>query len=102
MSVISVTPTIYIIHLVRFYANERLVQTVDSRVATGRDIRYYNNYYMEPLRITKVIRIGSSLGVILPVALIDATSLKRGDQVFLAVCKDLSLSIKKVDIKIIT
>jgi hypothetical protein len=90
------------IHLVRFYANKRLLQTVDNVFAVGRDIHYNNNYYMEPLRITKVIQVGSSLAIILPKPLLHAVDFQRGDQVFLAVREDLSISIKKVDIKIIS
>lgn len=75
---------------------------MDSRLGTGRDIYYNDCNYMEPLRITKIVKVGSSLGVIVPVCLLEATNLKRGDQVNLAVGHDNVICIKKVDIKIIT
>lgn len=57
---------------------------------------------MEQLRVTKVVRVGSSLAVIIPKALLCAVDFRRGDQVFLAVREDLSLEIKKLNIKTIS
>lgn len=57
---------------------------------------------MEQLRVTKVVKVGSSLAVIVPKALLCAVDLQRGDQVSLAVRGDLSLEIKKLNIKTIS
>lgn len=75
---------------------------MDSKFDGGRDTNYNDNTYMEPLKITKIVKVGTSLGIVLPIKYLEATGLKRGDQVFLAVCKDLSINIKKVDTKIIS
>lgn len=60
---------------------------------------YYN---MEPLRITKVLRVGDSLGIIIPKDILNVTNLKRGDQVFIAVREDLSIQIIKNTLTIIS
>lgn len=74
---------------------------MDSEFDAGGDSNYNYYTYMEPLKITKIVKVGTSLGVVLPINYLEATGLKRGDQVFLAVREDLSIEIKKVDIKII-
>lgn len=68
----------------------------------GPDIEYYTSYNMETLRITKVIRVGDSLGIIIPKEVLKATALERGDQVFVAVREDLSIQIIKNTLKIIS
>lgn len=75
---------------------------MENYLHEGGDIEYYINYNMEPLKITKIIRVGDSLGIIIPKELLESTALKRGDQVFLAVREDLSLQIIKNTLKIIT
>lgn len=67
----------------------------------GRDREYYIVYNMEQLRVTKVLRVGDSLGIIIPKAILKACCLERGDQVFVAVREDLSIQIIKNNLKII-
>lgn len=57
---------------------------------------------MEPLKITKIIKIGTSLGVVLPLNYLDATGLQRGDQVYVHVDGTDQIRITKVYNKIIT
>lgn len=56
---------------------------------------------MEPIRITKVIKVGTSYGLVIPLALLESANLKRGDQVTLVANIDNSINIKKVTNQII-
>lgn len=75
---------------------------MDKNFDRGGDSEYNYNTYMEPLYITKIVKVGTSLGIVIPINYLDATGLQRGDQVFLAVREDLGLIIKKVDLKVIS
>lgn len=68
----------------------------------GRDIEYHYNTTMEKLRITKVVKVGTSNGIIIPIEVLRAVGLERGDQVFVAVREDLSVQIIKNTFKIIS
>ncbi len=57
---------------------------------------------MALLKITRIIRVGSSLGIIIPKVYLDAVNLKRGDDVFLAVCEDKEIRIIKYPYPTIT
>lgn len=57
---------------------------------------------MENLRITKVIKVGTSNGIIIPKEVLTAVGLERGDQVFVAVREDLSVQLIKNTFKIIS
>ena len=73
-----------------------------KKIDGGGD-RYYNNYtYMEPLKITKIIKVGTSLGVVLPISYLEATGLQRGDQVYVHVDGADQIRLTKVYNKIIT
>lgn len=75
---------------------------MDKKIAGGRDILYYNYTDMENLRITKIIKVGDSFGIIIPKEVLTATGLARGDQVFVAVREDLSVQLIKNTFKIIS
>lgn len=75
---------------------------MENYFADGGDILYYYNINMEQLRITKVIKVGTSLGIIIPKEVLNACALERGDQVFVAVREDLSVQLIKNTLKIIS
>lgn len=75
---------------------------MDNSLDVGRDIHYYISYNMEPLKITKIIRVGASLGIIIPKTILDAVDLKRGDQIFVVVREDMSVQLIKNKIKTIS
>lgn len=75
---------------------------MDKKIARGRDILYYYNTTMENLRITKVIKVGTSNGIIIPKEVLTACGLARGDQVFVTVREDLSVQLIRNNFKIIS
>lgn len=57
---------------------------------------------MEPIRITKILKIGNSIGVVVPKHVFGSIGLQRGDQVMLSITEDNILCIKKLNIKTIS
>ena len=51
---------------------------------------------MEQLRITKVIRVGNSLAVVIPKNILGALNMERGDQVSFGVYSDDVICIRKI------
>lgn len=52
---------------------------------------------METVRITKVIKTGNSLGVVIPKELLTALNLLRGDQVLFGIYNQNSIVIRKLE-----
>lgn len=51
----------------------------------GGDIWYTNDYNMEVLTIHKIIKVGDSLGVVIPKNILDGLGWQRGDQMVFGV-----------------
>lgn len=51
---------------------------------------------MEQIRITKVIRTGTSLCVVIPKEILHALKIERGDQVFFSIYDENSLILHKI------
>lgn len=62
----------------------------------GCGIPYNDNNDMEQIRITKVIRTGTSLCVVIPKEILHALKIERGDQVCFGILDDNSLVIRKI------
>lgn len=62
----------------------------------GRGIPYNDNNDMEQIRITKVIRTGTSLCVVIPKEILHALNLQRGDQVCFGILDGNSLVVRKI------
>lgn len=57
----------------------------------------YNDYNdMENIQITKIIKTGTSLCVVIPKNIRDALKMERGDQVVFGILDDQSLVIRKL------
>lgn len=57
----------------------------------------YNDYHdMEQIRITKIIRNGTSLSVTLPKEILQALKIQRGDQVVVRIFDERSIIISKI------
>lgn len=52
---------------------------------------------MEELYLTKIVRIGTSKGIIVPTNILDGLNWKRGDRVVFTFGYDDTLIVKKVD-----
>lgn len=62
----------------------------------GRGYHYNDTNDMEQIRITKVIRTGTSLCVVIPKEILQALSLQRGDQVRLNIFNNQDIIIHKI------
>ena len=62
----------------------------------GRGYRYNDCNDMERLIITRIIKTGNSLCVVLPKNILHALKLERGDQVVFGIYDEQSLVIRKV------
>ena len=63
----------------------------------GGRVLPYNDYNdMEQIRITKVIRTGTSLCVVIPKEILQALKIQRGDQVCFGIYDNNSLVIRKI------
>lgn len=61
----------------------------------GGPHRTYNNY-MERLYFTKIVKIGSSYGVVIPKEILAACMLERGDQVSFGVIAGPTLVMRQI------
>lgn len=75
---------------------------MDKNFDGGGDTDYNDYTYMEPLKITKIVKVGTSLGVVLPINYLEATGLKRGDQVYVTVDLDDQIRLTKVYLPVIS
>jgi antitoxin component of MazEF toxin-antitoxin module len=57
---------------------------------------YNDNHDMERVRITKVIKSGTSLAVVIPKSVLEAVELERGDQVVFGIVDDKTIAIRKI------
>lgn len=62
----------------------------------GRGIEYHYNHDMEEVRITKIIRSGSSLAVVIPKEILQATYLQRGDQIVIYPHSEGVIVVRKI------
>lgn len=62
----------------------------------GAVLLYNDNNDMEQIRITKVIRTGTSLCVVIPKEILQALKIERGDQVCFGIYDNNSLVIRKI------
>lgn len=67
-----------------------------TRGETGWGCLCYNCYNMDTLRISKVTRVGNSLGIVIPVEIIRGLNIKRGDQVVFGVYNGNNIVIKRL------
>lgn len=60
-------------------------------------ILYYTyNKYMQYIRTSKIMRVGTSLSIVIPVEILRALKMERGDQVVFGVYDDNTIIIKKI------
>lgn len=62
----------------------------------GLGYDYNDNNDMEPIRITKIIRTGTSLCVVVPKEVLRAHKLERGDQVILRPLSENAFMVSKI------
>lgn len=51
---------------------------------------------MERIRITKIIKSGTSLAIVIPKSILEAFKLERGDQVVFGYIDDKTIAIRKI------
>lgn len=57
---------------------------------------YTNRYNMENIKVGKVIKVGSSLAVVVPAELSRALNIKRGDQIVYAVFSENQFCVRRL------
>lgn len=62
----------------------------------GRGIEYHYNHDMEPIRITKIVRSGSSLAIVIPKEILQAVHLQRGDQIIVCPHSEGTIVLRKI------
>lgn len=67
-----------------------------SAIAWGCSLYYNYNNTMETLKITKIVKVGTSLAVVLPVSILKALEWQRGDTLLFAFLSDDSLTIRRL------
>lgn len=70
---------------------------MQNSLGAGRGHRYNNNVNMEYIYTTKIVKIGDSKGVIIPLPILDGLGWKRGDMVVFTFAAGDQLIIKKLD-----
>lgn len=82
-----------------FYAHRAILiiitQWITFLPVRGVPRRNYNNY-MERLYTTKIVKIGSSAGVVIPKEILAACMLERGDQVSFGVISGPTLIMRQI------
>lgn len=72
------------------------MKSVDNFIDGGR-VYSYNDYHdMEQIKITRVIRNGTSLSVTIPKEILQALKIERGDQVAVSILNEKSIIISKI------
>lgn len=51
---------------------------------------------MERVRITKIIKSGTSLAVVIPKSILNALNLERGDQIIFGIIDDKTIALRKI------
>lgn len=62
----------------------------------GWDSVYTNHYNMENIKVGKVIKVGSSLAVVIPAELSRALNIKRGDHIVYAVFSENQFCVRRL------
>lgn len=62
----------------------------------GRGIEYHYSNDMEKVIITKIIKTGNSLCIVIPSSILSAVGFKRGDQVVFGIIREDTIAIRKV------
>lgn len=57
---------------------------------------YTNDYNMENIKVGKVIKVGTSLAVVVPAALARAMNLERGDQIVYAIFSENQFVVRRL------
>ena len=68
------------------------ITTIDR----GRDIRHTNHYNMENIKVGKVLKVGTSLAVVIPAELARALHIERGDQVVYGAFTDNQFTVRRL------
>lgn len=69
---------------------------MDNFLYVGRVLLYNDYHDMEQIRITKIIRNGTSLSVVIPKEILQALKIQRGDQVAFSILNERSIVISKI------
>ena len=79
------------------YANIKKVDKLWITYLTNGRVLHYNNYnYMINVQITKIVRVGTSLGVIVPINILRDLRIMRGDQVAFSVAAGDVICLRKI------
>lgn len=62
----------------------------------GRGIVYYNSYNMQIMYISKVLKIGNSLGLVVPIEILRAHKIERGDTVVFGFAGNGQIFFRKI------
>lgn len=65
-------------------------------LVAGGDISYTNCYNMENLQIVRIIKVGNSLAVVIPVNILRALKIQRGDAIAFGVYENDNILIRKI------
>lgn len=57
---------------------------------------YTNDYNMENIKVGKVIKVGSSLAIVVPAGLARALNIKRGDQIVYGVFSENQFCVRRL------
>lgn len=72
---------------------------MDKSFAGGRDRGYYDDYYMGEFHLTKLIKVGDSLGIVIPKNILRAYGWERGDTIAFVFASDDLLGVRRVSEK---
>ncbi len=67
-----------------------------TQLYEGGVLPYTNNNYMINFQITKLVRVGTSLAVVIPVNILRDLKLERGDQIVFAIAESDVLCMRKI------
>lgn len=70
---------------------------MEKSLEGSRDIYYNNNYNMDNIITAKIIKVGSSKAIVIPVNVLSGLGWERGDNVIFTFGFDDTLIIKKLD-----
>lgn len=67
-----------------------------KNIDAGRILQYHYHNYMINMQITKVVRVGTSLAVVIPVNILRGLFIERGDQVVFSIAAGDVLCMRKI------
>lgn len=79
-----------------FFSRAKILKVGITFFDRGRGYSYNDNNDMEQIRITKIIRTGTSLCVVIPKEILQALKIERGDQVAFGIYDFNSIIIRKI------